>query len=127
MRKKLTADFFEDEFWSPDTKSAKMDPEFLYKLQKLRNIMGLPFTIDSGYRTEAYNAILQGAENSYHMQGMAADINHQTWDGSIRFRFVSAAAILGFSIGIYEKHFHIDSRKSQKVLWIGKYKPRKTV
>lgn len=124
MRKKLTADFYEDEFYSPDTRTARMETEFMYKLQKLRNVVGLPFQIDSGWRTAAYNAILQGASDSKHMEGIAADINHQNWDGSIKFQFISAASALGFSIGIYEKHFHVDTRKGPKVLWIGKYKPK---
>lgn len=125
MRKKLSVDFFEDEFHSPDTKSAKMEPEFMYKLQKLRTVVGVSFSVSSGYRSEAYNAILGGAGNSYHCKGIAADIDHQNWTGEIKFKFVAAASALGFSIGIYDKHFHVDTRLGPKVLWIGKSKSRK--
>jgi uncharacterized protein YcbK (DUF882 family) len=125
MRKKLSANFFEDEFYSPDTKTAKMEPEFIYKLQKLRNVVDVNFVISSGYRTEAYNAILGGASESYHCKGIAADIDHQGWNGEIKFKFVSAASALGFSIGIYDKHFHVDTRLGPKILWIGKSKSRK--
>jgi uncharacterized protein YcbK (DUF882 family) len=122
MRKKLSADFFEDEFYSPDTRSAKMEPEFIYKLQKLRNVVGTPFTISSGFRSQAYNAIKGGAGSSLHLSGMAADIDHTGWTGEIRFKFVAAASALGFSIGIYDRHFHVDTRLGPKVLWIGKSK-----
>jgi uncharacterized protein YcbK (DUF882 family) len=125
MRKKLSADFFEDEFYSPDTKTAKMEPEFVYKLQKLRNVVGVGFKISSGYRSEAYNAILGGSSESYHVKGMAADVDHQGWNGETKFKFVAAASALGFSIGIYDKHFHVDTRLGPKVLWIGKSKSRK--
>ena len=119
-RKKLSADFFEDEFWSPDTNTAKMNAEFIYKLQKLRTVVGVPFQIGpgGGFRTEEYNARMGGAKDSMHKQGIAADIDHTRWDGATRFQFISAACALGFSVGIYPKHFHVDTRSGTKVLWV---------
>lgn len=127
MRKKLSADFYEDEFWSPDTNTAKMNGEFIYKLQKLRNIVGVPFMIGEGggYRTHEYNARMAGAPDSRHMEGIAADIDHTRWDGITRFKFISAACALGFSVGIYPKHFHIDNRLGPKVLWVSLKKKAK--
>lgn len=120
IRKKLSTDFFEDEFYSPDTGTAKMQTEFIYKLQKLRTVVGVSFKIGpgGGYRTAEYNAIIGGAGDSMHLHGMAADIDHTAWDGATKFKFISAASALGFCIGIYPKHFHIDSRTTTKVLWI---------
>jgi len=127
-RKKLSADFFEDEFWSPDTNTAKMSAEFIYKLQKLRTVVGVPFLIapGGGYRTAEYNARMQGSSGSKHMEGIAVDVDHTRWDGAIRFQFISAACALGFSVGIYPKHFHIDTRQGQKVLWVSLYKKKVT-
>jgi hypothetical protein len=51
---------------------------------------------------------------------MAADIEHIGWDGTIKLKFLGTAIAMGFSIGIYRKHFHVDSRTGTKVLWIGK-------
>ncbi len=119
-RKKLTENFYEDEFYSPDTKSAKMNMEFMYKLQRLRTIVDVEFTITSGYRSEAYNAIVKGGSQSQHLLGNAVDIDHQRWDAVTRYRFLTAALSLGFSVGIYQKHFHVDNRMTTKVLWIGK-------
>lgn len=120
MRKKLTADFFEDEFWSPDKNFAKMEPEFMLKLQKLRSTLGVAFTVSSGYRTAEFNARIGGAKESLHLTGQAADIEHIGWDGATKLKFLGTAIAMGFSIGVYRKHFHIDTRTGVKVLWIGK-------
>lgn len=126
MRKKLSVDFYEDEFWSPDTNTAKMNHEFIYKLQKLRTVVDVPFLIGpgGGYRTREYNQRMGGAEDSMHCHGIAADIDHTGWDGVTRFKFVSAACALGFSVGIYPKHFHVDTRSGPKVLWVSLYKKK---
>lgn len=128
MRKKLSADFFEDEFWSPDTNTAKMSHEFIYKLQKLRTVVEVPFLIGpgGGFRTREYNSRMGGAEDSMHCHGIAADIDHTRWDGATRFKFISAACALGFSVGIYPKHFHVDTRMGTKVLWVSLQKKAKT-
>lgn len=120
MRKKLTADFFEDEFWSPDKNFAKMEPEFMLKLQKLRSTLGVAFTVSSGYRTAEFNARIGGAKESLHLTGQAADIEHIGWDGATKLKFLGTAIAMGFSIGVYRKHFHVDTRTGVKVLWIGK-------
>lgn len=120
MRKKLTADFFDDEFWSPDKNFAKMEPEFMLKLQKLRSTLGVAFTVSSGYRTAEFNARIGGAKESLHLTGQAADIEHIGWDGATKLKFLGTAIAMGFSIGVYRKHFHVDTRTGVKVLWIGK-------
>jgi uncharacterized protein YcbK (DUF882 family) len=121
-RIKLSADFYADEFESPDTRESKMQPEFITKLQRLRSICGWQFFVKSGYRTPAYNKKLGGEDNSYHVQGMAADISHKGWTGIQRYKFVSAALSLGLSVGVYDAHFHVDNRMEPRVLWIGKSK-----
>lgn len=44
------------------------------RLQVLRDILGKPVTVSSGYRTQAHNKAVGGHPNSYHQYGMAADI-----------------------------------------------------
>jgi len=53
-----------------------IDPELMEKLELLREMVGHPITVHSGYRCPAYNAAIGGnvAKYSYHMRGMAADI-----------------------------------------------------
>lgn len=118
--RKLSANFYDHEFWSPDKNFAKMEPEFIFKLQKLRTVMDVPFTITSGYRTEEFNARIGGAADGYHPKGMAADISHMGWDGPTKHKFLMSALTLGFSVGVYRKHFHVDTRTGNKMLWIGK-------
>lgn len=43
-------------------------------LQIIRDHIGLPITINSGYRTESHNRNEGGAPNSMHLQAAAADI-----------------------------------------------------
>ena len=43
------------------------------KLQYLRSIVG-SITVNSGFRGEKYNSLIGGSKNSYHLQGLAADI-----------------------------------------------------
>lgn len=43
-------------------------------LQPLREELGFPLTITSGYRCQRVNDLIKGATNSHHMRGMAADI-----------------------------------------------------
>lgn len=43
-------------------------------LQPLRNYLGVPVTISSGYRSPQVNAAVGGVRSSQHMFGQAADI-----------------------------------------------------
>ena len=43
-------------------------------LQPLRNHLGKPVVINSGFRSQAVNMAVGGAKNSQHMKGEAADI-----------------------------------------------------
>lgn len=49
-------------------------PELLEVLEKIRNHFNAPVVINSGYRTPSWNSKVNGATNSYHCKGMAADI-----------------------------------------------------
>ena len=44
------------------------------QLQILRNFIGKPITINSGYRSPSYNKRIGGVSKSMHLQGLAADI-----------------------------------------------------
>nr|DAG31397.1 MAG TPA: peptidase [Microviridae sp.] len=43
-------------------------------LEKIRENFNAPVIVNSGYRTPEWNAKVDGAKDSYHMKGMAADI-----------------------------------------------------
>lgn len=48
--------------------------ELIEILEKIRNHFNAPVIINSGYRTPSWNSKVNGASNSYHCKGMAADI-----------------------------------------------------
>ena len=48
--------------------------ELIETLEKIRNYFNAPVIINSGYRTPGWNSKVNGASNSYHCKGMAADI-----------------------------------------------------
>jgi zinc D-Ala-D-Ala carboxypeptidase len=43
-------------------------------LEPIRDILGVPLSVSSGYRNAELNRLVGGARNSAHMQGLAADI-----------------------------------------------------
>ena len=47
----------------------------IHVLQPLRDTIGAPVYINSGYRSKKLNAKVGGVPNSYHLRGLAADIH----------------------------------------------------
>lgn len=84
--KSIYADTYEgkligaEHFTGKEFKCKDGTKEFLYcielidVLEKIRNHFSAPVIINSGYRTPSWNSKVNGAQNSYHCKGMAADI-----------------------------------------------------
>lgn len=73
-RTALTKNFARAEFDCPCGCSAQMvDPELAEKLQRIRDALGKPIKITSGYRCLPHNQAVDGGANSRHRYGMAAD------------------------------------------------------
>ena len=71
----LTKHFKVKEFACKDGSPIVFIDDYLYTiLDILRNELGKPVIITSGYRTPEWNKKCNGAKYSYHMRGMAADI-----------------------------------------------------
>lgn len=105
-----------EEFDSPDLPSSgrEMDDNFLYMLEDARSIAGIPFKINSGYRTESHNDIVGGrkktasSKGSSHMYGYAADISATT--SGEKFIIVKSLIEAGFTrIGIANSFIHADN------------------
>ncbi|QDP56663.1 MAG: putative peptidase M15 [Prokaryotic dsDNA virus sp.] len=112
--------FSYEEFASPDVPHSGeyMDADFLSMLDSAREISGIPFKINSGYRTIEHNYDVGGKPNSSHIVGKAADIAVK---GS-RQRWVITQALIqaGFNrIGIAKTFIHVDSddTKDPDVIW----------
>lgn len=89
-----------------------IDTDFVRdKLQPIRDHFGALVTINSGYRTESYNAKVGGAKSSYHMQGRAFDI---VVEGHTPLQVAQYAQTLGIN-GIiqYNTFVHVDSRMAK--------------
>lgn len=56
------------------TEGVLIATELIETLEKIRNHFNAPVIINSGYRTPIWNSKVNGAPNSYHCKGMAADI-----------------------------------------------------
>jgi zinc D-Ala-D-Ala carboxypeptidase len=111
------------EFDSPDEAGSgkNMDKDFLLKLDQAREIAGIPFKINSGYRTQEWNMKVGGRFGSSHKKGLAADI---AYNGSReRYLLVNALMQVGISrIGISDRgsfiHCDVDKQKDQDVIWL---------
>lgn len=54
--------------------TVKISSRLVSMLETLRQELGVPFVITSGYRCDDHNMRVGGAINSYHVQGLACDI-----------------------------------------------------
>jgi uncharacterized protein YcbK (DUF882 family) len=108
------------EFDSPDLPGSgkHMKPEFLVRLNNARSFAGIPFTINSGFRTLAHNTKIKGVVGSSHCQGWAADIACK--DGAKRWVIVNALLKAGINrIGVSGSFIHADCdpTKPANVIW----------
>lgn len=72
---KLSQHFKAKEFQSKDgSEYLLICKELVTTLEKIREHFEAPVKINSGYRTPSWNQKVNGASNSYHCKGMAADI-----------------------------------------------------
>jgi zinc D-Ala-D-Ala carboxypeptidase len=94
--------------------------EFLGKLDKARELAGIPFKINSGYRTLKHNTAVGGVKNSSHtnIPCNAADIHIK--DSASRYKIIQSAIKVGFNrIGIGKNFIHLDTdkKKSPNIIW----------
>ena len=114
---KLTPNFSVAEFACHDgSDTILIDTMLAYYLQKIREHFGKSVTINSAYRTPAYNASIGGASESQHMEGRAADI---VISGVTPQAVATYANALGMGgIGIYKTFTHVDTR-AVRARWNG--------
>ena len=96
-----------------------LHPLLLKKLVELRVIIKKPIYITSGYRCLEYNQKVGGIKSSYHLLGLAADIQVE---GESALDLLEIAEMIDFSgIGLYEKKnfLHLDVRPTKRTRWRG--------
>lgn len=111
--KAVSKNFKVKEFRSKDgSDKILIDVDFAKdKLQKIRDHFGVPVTINSAYRTPAYNAKVKGAKASYHLQGRAFDIVVKGHTPQEVAGYAQTLGILG--IIQYNGFVHVDSRSTR--------------
>jgi len=87
----------------------KLDTDFVLLLDKARGLAGIPFIINSGYRSAMQNKLVGGVPGSAHTKGLAVDL--RALNGSESYAIIKAAMDVGIKrIGINreKKFIHLD-------------------
>ena len=74
-----------------------------------------PVKITSGYRSASYNEKIGGVKNSYHVKGMAADIQVEGREPKEVFQWIDSK-FPDCGLGLYRTFVHVDCR-SQRARW----------
>jgi uncharacterized protein YcbK (DUF882 family) len=84
------------------------------QLQALRDFIGIPITLNSAYRTEAYNASIGGSPKSQHKLAKAADLvtSKYTPDelANIIKNLIKEGKMMQGGVGVYPSFVHYDCR-----------------
>jgi len=110
--------FTEAEFRCRHCGKQEMKPEFMGRLQALRDVYKRPMSITSGYRCHDHPVEKAKAEPGMHSTGLACDVGVQ---GADAHELLRLAMHLGFAgIGVQQKgsgrFIHLDLR-SQPTVW----------
>lgn len=104
------------EFDCKHTGLNEMDPEFIHKLDDLREACGFPFVITSGYRDPSHPVEARKFKPGTHSSGIAVDIAVNS--GAQRRLLVQKALELGFTgIGVADTFVHVDTRTTRPTMW----------
>ena len=115
----LSPDFQVKEFACRDGSDKIMiSLRLVHILQCIRDHFGKPVTVNSAYRTEAYNATVGGAKASQHLRGTAADIAIKGVAPSAVAAYAETLLPNTGGIGRYETFTHVDVREG-KARWTG--------
>ncbi len=117
-KKKLSKNFTAGEFARSGNKEfskARIDPELVKCLQKIRNHVKKPVIINSGYRSYLYNKKIYEDKNqkptqSRHISGQAADIRIKGMTGLEIAKAALKAYGTNIGVGIGGNYAHIDVR-----------------
>lgn len=118
---KITAKYFtEAEFrrCTPPCSLQDMRQELMTRLDNARQMAGIPFVLNSAYRSVAYEKTKGRAGTSSHCKGLAVDIRCNS--DANRWKVVAALMDNGFTrIGIGRTYVHadLDPDKTQRVIW----------
>lgn len=112
-------DFFtDDELLCPcGNCEGEMKAAFMVRLIDLRNALGFPLPVSSGFRCVQHNADIGGVKRSFHLLGRAVDIEVKHDQA---YQVIAKAKQFGFrGVGVSQKgnkrFIHLDNRTQAEV------------
>lgn len=114
--------YFKDEEFrkaTPSCSLSDMNEDFMHLLDECRDFAGIPFIINSAFRTVEYEKSKGRSGTSQHTKGLAVDIRCVT--NAQRFRIVASLLVAGFRrIGIGSNFIHVDDGypNSEPIIWL---------
>jgi uncharacterized protein YcbK (DUF882 family) len=103
---------------TPTCDLSDMDENFMHRLDTARGLAGIPFIVNSAYRTESYEKSKGRDGTSEHTEGLAVDLKAE--GSRQRFLIIDALLKAGFNrIGIGEDFIHVgfSQEKDRNVIW----------
>lgn len=101
-------------------RNIKLDPQLVELCQKIRDELGKPLHVNSGFRTEGYNREIGGAQKSQHVRGTAADLTPRG-GVTVRQLYLVAKKFNPGGLGGYDNFVHVDVRKDGPARWGRRY------
>ena len=102
----------------------KIDQKVIDMCQKIRDALGVPVRVNSGYRCATHNAKVGGVKGSKHTLGMAADLSSSLsavdmFNTVKKLQAAGELPELGYCILYRKKNFiHVDiSKRASGRLW----------
>lgn len=120
--KMITAKYFkESEFrvCVPSCSLQNMQQHTIDKLDAAREMAGIPFVLNSAYRSKKWELSKGRTGTGAHTQGCAVDIRCNTDEN--RMKIISALLAVGFRrIGVAKTYIHADDdpKKKQNLIWL---------
>lgn len=84
--------------------------ELLFLLNRIRTAWGRPIIVNSAYRSPEHNRAVGGVENSYHVQGLAADIRPENLEDLPELQNLCLELNSDGGVGLYDSFVHVDAR-----------------
>lgn len=87
-----------------------IDKRLVDVLDRIRERLGVPITVNSGYRCPEHNAEVGGVSDSQHVLGTAADITYDGIDVDYLAEIAEECGADGIGKYYYQDFVHIDVR-----------------
>lgn len=102
----------------PACSLSQMDESFMHRLDEAREYAGIPFIINSAFRSVDYEKSKGRPGTSQHTKGLAVDL--RCYSNAQRYAIVKSLIMAGFTrIGIGSNFIHVDSGYpgSEPIIW----------